>query len=313
MSTGETRRDSEGKRHIALGIACLLFTGCLAWFGLVSSRDASGPRPRGPERPELHATSHTASSRADASMPSPPTPRADPVEQGPGQVKALRSEHQPSPIEALPGSGATTPDRDRMTSWLASDDPRVRFEGLRLLAEAAPQEALYEIVAYVEDTRGADRAHLQRLSAVALLGELEGVTVAPQLTALYEADEPGVRRAAALALSRRGDETLVERELFDLRHELADPDGGVRARAAEQAAELASRSAIPVLLPLLGDSNSDVRAQAVDGLWRTADPSILPELERLLQDPVSLVRERAQRAIDALSSIDTVREPSGGR
>ena len=186
-----------------------------------------------------------------------------------------------------------------------STDPRVRFDELRRLASKDPARAAAGLLQFIEDTRDSERVLLQRLEAVTLLGELEGVGLWHELVDLYEREDAGVRRAAALALAKQGDDSLVERELTALEGELADADGGLRARAAESVAALSSPRAVPTLVRLLDDSNSDVRAHAVDGLWRAADPLALPEAERMLADPVAKVRERAERAVEALRALQS--------
>ncbi len=277
-----------------LTLAALLVGGALAWVTF----DVGG---EGEQRTRVEPNARVPSADTLAA----PT-RTPAVEPSAGEARGGAASRAPS-ANVEPSAAGDGYDRGRIAALLADDDPRARFEGLRLLATAAPNEALPELLAYVEDTRDAERAHLQRLAAVALLGELDGVPVRDELVALWEREEPGARHAAALALARQGDLTLVDRELFALRTDLADPDGGVRARAAERAGSFDSPSAVPVLLPLLDDLNSDVRANAIDGLWRAGDVGSLPELERMLADPVELVRERARRAIDSLRADDAAR------
>lgn len=289
-----------GEVRLGLIVVCLLFASVLAWFMLEGARGRVRDGAPGARSSEFGSPEQA--SPAPDSGPTLPMPR-----ESAGAPEAAVPERPTSSPESdsappTPVSATESMPMDNMERLLASEDARLRFEGLRLLAAAAPEEALPEILDYLEETRDAERALLQRLAAVALLGELEELSVSPHLHALYGSEEDGLRRAAAMALARHGDETLVQRELIDLGQDLAHPDGGVRARAAEQAAELAGPSAIPVLLPLLQDTNSDVRARAVDGLWRSGDPAVLPELERMLEDPVALVRERARRAVDALKS-----------
>lgn len=222
-----------------------------------------------------------------------------------------RPEPEPETVESTSSARATrvaddspTADADtallaEIQALLASDQLRVRFEGIRRLASTRPTEAVPEILRFLEDSR--EEPHLlQRLAAVRLLGTLEGVSTADELHGLYEAGDPAMRRVVATSLEAQGDATLVDRELAGLRGALADPDGGLRAEAVQAAGELASPRAVPVLLPLLSDPNSEVRARAIDGLWRVGDPTLIPTLEPLRTDPVGRVRERAERAIAAL-------------
>lgn len=201
--------------------------------------------------------------------------------------------------DALDAPGGATAALAEIRTLLASDQLRVRFEGLRRLAATRPTEAVPEILRFLEDSRGEPHL-LQRLAAVRLLGTLEGVSTTDELHGLYEAGDPAMRRVVATTLEAQGDPALVDRELAALRGALADPDGGLRADAVQAAGELASLRAIPLLLPLLSDPNSEVRARAIDGLWRTGDATLIPTLQPLLADPVQRVRERAERAITAL-------------
>jgi len=202
---------------------------------------------------------------------------------------------------------SSAPLSQRERELLASTDPRLRFEGLRLLARRGAPEAVDSLLAFLEETRDSERMHLQRLSAVSLLGELEGSE--PGLRALYEGADPGLRRGAAKALEARGDTSLVEREIAGLRPSLADPDGGERARAAQEVARLASPAAVPLLLGLLADDNSDVRFQAIDGLRLAGDASVAHALEPLLEDRSARVRALARRTLESLRGT----EPAGER
>jgi HEAT repeat protein len=192
----------------------------------------------------------------------------------------------------------------RAHELIASADLRLRYDGLRILAEERPGEAVPEILAFLEAADQEERVSLQRLAAVSLLGRLDGVWTGPELSLLYRQGDAGIRKAAAKALASQGDASLVERELSDLRTALADPDGGVRARAAEEVGAFAGPLAVEVLLPLLGDENSAVRARAVDGLGVSGDGSLVTALQPLLEDRVELVRDRARRAIQALQAGD---------
>ena len=241
-----------------------------------------GPRDTAPTAPRPPAnTAFEPPASDEATAVAPPSPRA--------------------PL-AAPLASATT------RRLLDSDDLRQRFIGLQRLAKEDPQRAVGEILAFIHAAESEERALLQRLAAVALLAELEGVHTGVELTTLYEAGDESLRRAAACALLRQGDATLVRRELNELAPALADPDGAIRARAVESVARLASSDGVPLLLSMLADPNSEVRAQAVDGLWLADDPTVIPEIEALANDPVERVRERVQRALSALR-----REGADGR
>lgn len=262
----------------------------LVWLiGVQTVRHAGPPRSALPAPPEVPAESGRQQRVAEL----PTAPEASLSLECAAPASTERSARAPS---------TPTPALERENALRASSNPRERFEGLRLLAARHPREALPELLDFLEATRGSKPALLQRITAVGLLGELEGISTQAELFALYQEDEPGVRRAAAKALEAQGDASLVLRELDGLRAGLANPDGGLRARAAEETAQLASPVAIPALLPLLADENSEVRAHAIDGLWLADDPTLLPELQGMLADPVERVRERARRAIQALSA-----------
>jgi HEAT repeat protein len=78
-----------------------------------------------------------------------------------------------------------------------------------------------------------------------------------------------------------------------------DPDGAVRAAAAESLAS-ADVGAVRPLLGALADSDARVVMAALESLEMLGDQSILPELEPALRHPDPDVRQRAQEARDFL-------------
>jgi hypothetical protein len=78
-----------------------------------------------------------------------------------------------------------------------------------------------------------------------------------------------------------------------------DPDGAVRAAAAESLAS-ADVGAVRPLLGALSDHDARVVMAALESLEMLGDPSIVTELEPALEHPDPAVRERAQEARDFL-------------
>jgi hypothetical protein len=78
-----------------------------------------------------------------------------------------------------------------------------------------------------------------------------------------------------------------------------DPDGAVRAAAAESLAS-ADVGAVRPLLAALGDADARVVIAALESLEMLGDESIVPDLAQALDHPDPAVRERAREAEDFL-------------
>ena len=83
----------------------------------------------------------------------------------------------------------------------------------------------------------------------------------------------------------------------ELERDLADPDRGVRRRAALAAGRIGDGALVPALRPLLGDREPEVRQMAAFGLGLIGDPRALDALVAALADPEPVVRARAAEAL----------------
>ena len=185
-------------------------------------------------------------------------------------------------------------------SWLEDDNPMLRFAALRTLTELAPAEAAGAVLAIVESSADDRRGGWMASRAVAMLGDLESVSVQSELRQIYDTDNEDVRPSAARALEKQGDDSLMRREVTSATRGLAASDDGLRVRSIDDLGSTRSPLAVPHLMPLLADGNSVVRLRTLDALRQTGDESIIPQVEALLNDPVAHVRERAARTMESL-------------
>jgi cyclophilin family peptidyl-prolyl cis-trans isomerase len=83
----------------------------------------------------------------------------------------------------------------------------------------------------------------------------------------------------------------------ELERDLADPDRGVRRRAALAAGRIADPAFVPALLSLLADPEPEVRQMAAFALGLIGDTRATEPLLAALQDPETVVRARAAEAV----------------
>jgi len=83
----------------------------------------------------------------------------------------------------------------------------------------------------------------------------------------------------------------------ELERDLADPDRGVRRRAALAAGRIGDDSLGPALLRLLSDPEAEVRQMAAFSLGLLADKRASDALVAALKDPEAVVRARAAEAL----------------
>jgi len=83
----------------------------------------------------------------------------------------------------------------------------------------------------------------------------------------------------------------------EVERDLADPDRGVRRRAALAAGRIGDRSLVPALLALLADGEPEVRQMAAFALGLIGDPRAKDTLVAALKDPETAVRARAAEAL----------------
>jgi CRP-like cAMP-binding protein/HEAT repeat protein len=168
---------------------------------------------------------------------------------------------------------------------LGDADPDVRVEAVEALARALRDDAHDELVALSERKQdGAVRA--AAIAALLRHGGLDGMLDgAPRLRALLDSEEPADRAAAACALGRLGQPSLV-RAVARL---LADEDPKVRRAALAAAATAADPRLLPPLLDALGAP--DLSADAAHALIALGDAAV-PALAATLADPEASIDVR---------------------
>ena len=133
------------------------------------------------------------------------------------------------------------------------------------------------------------------------LGNVEGYAVDSDLRRIYAENEmKGVPLAAARALDRQGDSSLIQLEVGRFTQMLQSDDHGIRMGGIGGLGETRSASAVPHLLPLLGDSDVQLRIRAVQALGQTGGASEIVAIEAMLNDSVGAVRDSAVEALAAL-------------
>lgn len=134
-----------------------------------------------------------------------------------------------------------------------------------------------------------------RLSAVRILGSLDGVDVLPALQLALKDEAAKVRSAAVQALSTRRHGC----EISALRLALTDEDAEVRRLAVGALGCASAEDALPLLTLALQDEDLWVRAMVVRTLAQFG-PSAVALVEMALADPVGLV---AIAALETLAEI----------
>jgi hypothetical protein len=180
----------------------------------------------------------------------------------------------------------------------ASDDDVA--EAIRLVSSAGIDIAQRRI--YIEGVSllralGSDDAALRR-DTQQLLGLAEQ-EVLPHLLAMLQGETPQIRRAAAYALGKRGDQQAVA----PLRRALHDPEKAVRQGAL---AALTNLKAVEALIEALSLPDAELRVPAAHGLSVLGDRHAVEPLIRALQDEEPAVRLAASAALGDLGDARAV-------
>ena len=197
---------------------------------------------------------------------------------------------------------------------LEDGDPFSATEAIRTLLELDPPKgwaAVQErVLAMGDEDR---RTSWMTTRMIGELGNLEGYSATSELVAMYDSESEDVRLAAARALEKQGDASLMQRELASYTAALGSSDVRERLGAIEDIGNTRSASAAPLLLPYLGDGDSETRIRALEALGRAGDDSYIKSVEALLDDPVAAVRDRAVRTIESLRTPISERSFRGDR
>ena len=129
-----------------------------------------------------------------------------------------------------------------------------------------------------------------------LLGIDDEAGVAPFLTESLSSADDRVRRSAAVALAKLGDNTGVD-VLLDA---LDDVDETTRLGAAESLANLGDVWALPALVDGLHDVDDAIRRRSAELLGVLGDPGAVPHLLAALREPMVLIRLAAARSLRKL-------------
>jgi HEAT repeat protein len=199
----------------------------------------------------------------------------------------------------------------------ASENPVVAMEALRVLADLAPKEALALVDAWIVKSRDGQLPGWQVERALVALADGKGAAqigaeLGDALHRYYRDGDPNMQLTAARTLERRGDAGPMQQLVARLGSDLGNSDVDRRAKSVDALAQTRSRSAEPLLLPLLADPSDEIRLRTLDALRRTGDASTIEKLLPLLNDPVAAVRDRATRAIESLRRGDGQVDGQGG-
>ncbi len=140
-----------------------------------------------------------------------------------------------------------------------------------------------------------------KVKAQADILELEARPV-PAITAALKDPAPGVRAAAARALSKFRAEKAADTVVALSR----DPDRDVRWSAAWALGDLGARDAGGAVAALLSDQSALVRAKAAWALGKLEAKEHAPNVAGLLKDPDRFVRREAAIALGTLGSAATL-------
>jgi len=216
------------------------------------------------------------------------------------------------------------------------DDP-VKAQKLEELITGITHTNLSTILTQVAD--GSER---NRTIAAAALGYETDPVVEPALVKALDDVAPGVVSNALRSLARVGEEGQgLDQAIALLRHEdsairsnaalalakltpkgpagpvteplivaLLDEDPVTRANAAFALGEIGDTDAVGHLAQALSDDMPRVRALAAQSLGKLGDPGATRALVGRLGDPNSLVRDRARKALIAITKRDLGPDPS---
>ncbi|MBI3857027.1 MAG: HEAT repeat domain-containing protein [Planctomycetes bacterium] len=145
-----------------------------------------------------------------------------------------------------------------------------------------------------------DRKDWMKEQAAGWLGNTGGPGALEALLEAYHSNSFYLQVVAAGSLYKQGYPGPVTEMLPKVGIMIENPDGSVRADAAEQLQHLAFPEALPLLTRALQDSNGDVRIQAIRVLRQGTIPGAEPLLEKMLADPNPQVVKEAQRALTSL-------------
>jgi len=169
--------------------------------------------------------------------------------------------------------------------------PREKEAMFKIIAEAATEEAIPDLIARLEGKDPAIRVHL-----IKVLGRFNRPDVARALEGQLSNSNKAVRQAALIALADMDGERDIER----ISSLLLDPDMAVQNQAVDLMVKIRHPDTMQHLLRVLKDESEYARRSAVEVLNEIAEPSTIRHLLSAIEDEDWWVRSRAS---DALATI----------
>lgn len=151
-----------------------------------------------------------------------------------------------------------------------------------------------------------DKAGTDRFLIESTLKELERRApedIDRELRAFYQSGSLYVQALTAGSLARRGDDSLVQEVLPEIRNRMLKADKFItRLDGVVNLGYTYSPLATPYVIDMLKDENVLVRARAAGVLAQTGGPEAIRELTRVLDDEQAspAVRDEALRSLDTL-------------
>ncbi len=185
----------------------------------------------------------------------------------------------------------------RLESLLEAEDPGVSRHAAFLLGAIGPDAAPTLLNAL-----GGKKSRIDQIAAE--LAQL-GRPVVDRLQTALKAEDPRVRRGAALALGQLRPLSPGTVEMLSVG--LHDPDPEVRVAFLTSLGFLGPRAAaaVPDVRSILRDESAEIREQAIEVLFHAAprDERLLADLTTCLDDQDTRVQRRALEAIRAIGPL----------
>ncbi|MES2673139.1 MAG: HEAT repeat domain-containing protein [Pseudomonadota bacterium] len=181
-----------------------------------------------------------------------------------------------------------------------SNDPALKFDAFNVLVELSPGEAV-RLLKNIDLKGKNDPWHAQMLiNGMMFLSPDDNYLNAENLKAIYEFDDPNVKKMAAQLLADKGDDSLANeyQEISDAKFSSENP--AVRLQSLFDITALKKFNALPQMKIGLKDNDPSVRLQALN-LFATYGSDVdVVAVESLINDPHPQVRAQAQLVVKDL-------------
>lgn len=189
----------------------------------------------------------------------------DAIQKAMAELENVDDEIRAQAIEAL-GEHQYTAAVPSLIEIMHSADPGTRFITVKALGRIADARAVPVLL----DALQGDDIWTRAAAAGALISI--GSPAVEGLTGALRHEKKAVRRAAAKALGKIGENGKDEGALRALSAALLDVDDGVRRFAAEAIGRLGAEGMVPELKEVLADNNAEVRIAAFRALANIDTP-----------------------------------------